>query len=278
MHHALRLPLLAALLLPLGSSGCYFGFAQVHAEEVIEETFEVAGEPTVDVDSFNGSIKVEPGESGRVMVRVIKKVGAETEEVAVGRLGDIEVAMGETEPDHIRVTAKLRSKGLVSGSYGARVELVVPAKATLQLRTSNGNVTVTDVNGSVTARSTNGSLKVQGNAVMNLNSSNGNIEVIGDQITVTADTTNGSIMLKGSLAQAVHSLTTSNGSIRLQLPGDSQFHLDAATSNSRVECSFQVETKTAGKRDRTLTGTVGSDPKTSLKLRTSNGNIRILKE
>jgi DUF4097 and DUF4098 domain-containing protein YvlB len=63
------------------------------------------------------------------------------------------------------------------------------------------------------------------------------------------------------------------GSLSVTLLANAQFAVDAVTSNGNITSDFAVS---GGSRsDTQLRGTVGSDPGTTLGLRTSNGPIEI---
>jgi hypothetical protein len=273
MRLSVRLLSLSAFLLTLGLSGCdlrhpYF------AEETIEEKFAVTAEPTVSVETFHGSVEVRQGKANLVEVRLIKRAGGVDAEQAARLLQEFVVKLEETKPNHIDISVKIAERNLTP-QRGARVELLVPAKAALNLRTSNAPITVLDVGGSLTLRTANGAIQVQGTTgTLNLSTSNSPVEITGQDATITAESTNGTISFRGSLREAVHTLMTRNGRIKLELPASATFHLDAATTSGKIDCAFKLK-PTKKTKDRELIGTVGDDPKTSLKLRTSNGNISI---
>lgn len=274
MCQFVRLISLSGLLLSLGMSGCSM-HNQYYAEETIEEKFTVSAEPTVTVETFNGGIEVRVGAANQVEARVIKRAGGDDAEQAAKLLQEFEVKMEEPGPNRIEIAVKVANRSQ-SPNCGAKVELIVPATAVLNLRTSNGGVTVLDVGGNLTLRTSNGMVKVHGTTgTLNLSTSNGAVEITGKDTTVTAETKNGPITFRGSLREAVHTFMTSNGRIKLELPADATFSLDATTSNGKIDCAYKIKT-TKKTKDRELIGAVGDDPKTSLKLRSSNGNVSIV--
>jgi DUF4097 and DUF4098 domain-containing protein YvlB len=151
----------------------------------------------------------------------------------------------------------------------------VPEGTTLELRTSNGGVTVTGQTGGVKAHASNGRIQIRDSrGLLEPTTSNGGIEIESEHAVVNARTSNGKIHFQGKLAAGDHVLRTSNGSITLQLPEGSQFHLDARTSNGRIRSEFAVRHDGKPKRAQ-LQGTVGIHPTANLQLQTSNGDIKI---
>jgi DUF4097 and DUF4098 domain-containing protein YvlB len=103
-------------------------------------------------------------------------------------------------------------------------------------------------------------------------SSFGNIEIDGESADINAETSNGTIAFVGSLAESENVFKSSFGHIALTLPAKAQFQLDAKTSFGVIKTGYTLaKTTTASKTH--LAGTVGDNPKTSLKIVTSNGNI-----
>jgi DUF4097 and DUF4098 domain-containing protein YvlB len=145
----------------------------------------------------------------------------------------------------------------------------VPKGATLELRSSNGSITVLGSTGDVTANTSNGKIEIEDSTgKLKLDTSNGHIEIKAENSIVAAHTSNGTIEFKGALAAGDHSFRTSNGSITLSLPSNASFKFDAQTSNGKVTSEFAVN-RTGGSRDSELRGTI--------ELRTSNGRIEIRK-
>jgi DUF4097 and DUF4098 domain-containing protein YvlB len=276
----------------LSLTGCWV--VNMHpftAEQEVSETFHTKATPKIVVDTFNGAIDVTPGDKGTVEARVTKRASGSSQEDAEQDLENIEVSMTQ-EGDTIHITAHKGEPSMWS-NRGASVDLQVPDGTVLELRTSNGKVSVVAVTGDVTAHSSNGSIQIKGSrGKLNLTTSNGPIQTEGGvgrldlktsngtitakstKAVVKARTSNGGIQFIGRLIDGDHTFQTSNGRIALSLPADAEFRLDASTSNGRVKSAFALdETEKTGKHE--LRGTVGKDPKAAIKLRTSNGSIDI---
>jgi DUF4097 and DUF4098 domain-containing protein YvlB len=245
------------------------------AEEVVEDTFQTASPPRVVVEMFNGGITVTTGVRSEVQARITKRGYGPTPEEAEEDLDNIDLAMTQ-ENETIRIVARRRQQGSLFPHSSAAAELVVPEGAVLDVRTSNGGVTVQGPTGDVKAQASNGRIQIrESRGLLHTTTSNGGIEIESDHATVAARTSNGAIRFAGKLrANGKHSFRSSNGSLTLRLDPEAQFTLDAKTSNGRVRTDFPV--KTTGKTQRTqLRGTVGAHPTATLELQTSNGGITI---
>jgi RNA polymerase sigma factor (sigma-70 family) len=246
---------------------------RVKAEEVVTKTFKTRKAPRLVVETFNGHIAVKAGTSGAAKAKVLKTVHAATKEAAEEDLNNVEVQL-EQKGDTIRVTAKPKDEQPQT-SRAAAVEVEVPPGSSLDLSSSNGQVTVAGAMGDVAATTSNGRMEVKGSkGALKLKTNNGPIDVKADKAKVSAHTSNGAVRFAGSLADGDHSFQTSNGAVSLTLPADSRFRLDAQTSNGKVACQFPHK-RPEGKDRSRLKVSVGDNPAVNLKLRTSNGGIEV---
>jgi len=130
-----------------------------------------------------------------------------------------------------------------------------------RMSTSNGSVRCENVKGSVVVTTSNGGVSCENvSGGVNIRTSNGGVKIIGPEPLEATDTI---------------TCHTSNGSIHLSLSSESQFNLDAGTSNGGISTEFPVTTSGKISKKR-LVGTVG-DGGPEVQLRTSNGSISIKK-
>jgi DUF4097 and DUF4098 domain-containing protein YvlB len=234
----------------------------------------VTGTPAIVVDTFNGSVEVTAGGAASVEVSWTKRgSSSESMEAAKADLANVAVTVASS-PGEVRVTAK-RTDGRAAHSSGARFSLVVPRGCPVTLVSSNGSLEVKGVGASVIAQTSNGRIAVEGGkGSLTLSTSNGRVEAGGEAVVLDAKSSNGSVTFSGSLADGSQRARTSNGSIELTLPKDARFRLDADTSNGSVTSDFPLA-ETTGKDKSSLRGIVGTDPKASVVLETSNGSIHV---
>jgi len=265
------LALLVSLSLACNAS---FGVSPYTAEETVAQSFEVGASPHVVVETFNGRIEVATGSSNTVQVSVTKRGSGTSQSAAQDDLKNVQVTMLQ-ESGVIRIVARRINPNNTWGNSGASATLKVPGGTSLELRSSNGGLTVTGPTSDVTANTSNGKIQIEGSqGNLKLDTSNSSIEVNATSAVVAAHTSNGAIAFRGELAQGNHSFRTSNGRITLTLPSNASFNIDAETSNGKVTSDFAV-TRTSASRDSELRGTIGGNPATSVELRTSNGGIEI---
>ena len=247
----------------------------VNAKATVAETFETGAAPQIIVETFNGSIDISNGKEDEVIVEVTKHAGGINQQAAEAALDEVEVSLVQKD-NTIHVTA--RNSSPMHGNRGAAVVIAAPKGARLRLASSNGAVVCEGIKGSIEANTSNGKLEiVDATGSLELTTSNGPIEVEATDAVVEAKTSNGRIQFTGTLAAGDQTFRTSNGPIKLALPADSQFKLDASTSNGNATCEFPIETSGKSRRTR-LKGTVGDAPSSSLSVVTSNGPITIRKD
>jgi hypothetical protein len=119
------------------------GEDQHKAEEVLSRSFKTGRSPRVVVESFNGNLTVEANLEGVVDTRLIKQSEHTTEQQAHEGLKNIDLTMTQ-DRDTVRIAARRLQAVNWPGLQGVSAVLRVPPEAVLELRTSNGSVTVTD--------------------------------------------------------------------------------------------------------------------------------------
>ncbi len=267
---------IASLLLALTGCAAVMGNL-VKAEKTEQRSFNVSPQPSLIVDTFNGTIDVRTIPDNKVEATVTKIGSGANKEAAEADLENVRVNYSQ-EGETVRIVAK-RSGPKAFGSSGASVDLKVPAGTLLTLTTQNGVIDIAGTQRGITARSSNGNIEVHGaKGKLDLETSNGGIDIDAAEAMVAAETSNGNVTFTGALARGSHKLETSNGGIALKLPAAARFQLEARTSNGTVVSRFPGLKVTSGKSGSNhLTGKVGSGsaPDVDLKLETSNGNITV---
>jgi len=159
----------------------------------------------------------------------------------------------------------IRSSCPFSGGLGCsgHVGLVVPKDLAVLVHTSNGSLTLHNLDGAVDVTTSNGSVTASNlSGRVTLRSSNGAVLATGlrsDGVDVA--TSNGEVRLSFQTAPSTVTARSSNGSIEVAVPSDgTSYHVTATTSNGNRDVS------------------VPTDPSSTrrMQLSTSNGSIRVL--
>ncbi|TWT41060.1 hypothetical protein RAS1_37510 [Phycisphaerae bacterium RAS1] len=171
---------------------------------------------------------------------------------------------------------------------------VAAMKGPLNLHTSNGRITLRDIEGDVDARTSNGRVEAagiggscrartsNGSIVLRsikgdceLDTSNGRIDLIDCTGSVRADSSNGSMVVDATPPDAGSVvLRTSNGRIDLTLPRTMNADLRLTTSNGRVRGSLeQVPIRLRVMDEHRLEATMNEGGGGQVYATTSNGSI-----
>ena len=164
---------------------------------------------------------------------------------------------------------------LVEVSY----DILCPARLDVNLRTSNGNIEIQDVEAVTQVKTTNGNVQFRGNpGYLEIKTSNGNIRASVIQLRDVAqfETKNGRVAVVVHSGIAPISAVTTNGSIDVTLPADFSGKLEARTVNGRAQSVFDIPRPTGSRQNR-LSGTLGSGGDTLVQLRAVNGNVNLWK-
>lgn len=286
--HAALVAALLVLLAPL-LAGCAVN-GSVVATEQERRTIATDDAPFVLVETFNGRISVQGTADPVVEVRITRRGSGTSQERADRDLENVRVDV-ETAPDRIAITARRADHPASTGNSGADLEVLVPAGASVELRTSNGRVEAANVTGSIVVRTSNGPVTTRGGRDLDLDTTNGDVSVNGPAGTLRVSTSNGgidilsardvllsartsnaAIVFAGTLADGRHTLATTNGDCSITLPGDAAFSIDGTTSNGTVRTDFPDLAIT----DVSLAGSSAPDPAIAIVASTTNGDLSVM--
>lgn len=264
----------------------------VVVNETVEQSLEVGPGTRILVETFNGRISVIPGgDDTTIEARVVKRGSGLSQADAEQDLRRVELSVVQ-EGSRVTIAVRRNDDALSLGNSGADVELSVPSDSSLELRTSNGRIESANVTGSIIARSSNGGVTIrdatdvdaetsngpltvaESSGRLDLRTSNGELDIVAaENAVVRAETSNGSLGFSGTLDPGEHLFRTSNASLALMLPADSEFTIDGRTSNASVSSNFP--TLTVG--DDSLLGSSTEDGQPGVRIRaeTSNGNLTV---
>lgn len=229
----------------------------------------------VDAETRNGSIEVLVWDNDSVAIAVTEKVTKHTHEDAEKVADKVDLTI-ESQGDVLIVKmdrSELTKKE--KNAYSASFTITLPASMSVRLASSNGDIEVSKVDGSVHASTSNGSVRMKGSGGdADLRTTNGDIHADFAGGDISIKTTNGSIKLAGVRGDVTGH--TTNGSIQLVVDEESDFLVDARTTNGTI-LPF-LDTKRfvweANKKQTHLEGEYGTG-KHRVTLKTTNGSVRI---
>lgn len=283
-------------------------------ERTVEKSYTVSPGGTLRIETDGGLIRVQPSTDSMVKITARQKIRAGSEAEADELLKKLELTFDAQGAD-VTATAKYErpTMGVRWGNQPVEVDFVVtvPARYSVNLKTSGGDIVVGDLDGKVRARTSGGDVKlgkisgeiaastsggnvalIEGGAGAELGTSGGDI-TIGRVVGATVAHTSGGNIKAAQVENILEArtsggnvsagfvgglrgdclLSTSGGKVKVTVEPTAGFRLDASTSGGDVEAAgFTITIEKGGVGKSRLLGAVnGGGP--VLKLRSSGGDI-----
>src|SRR5215470_279291 len=243
---SIGLTLSAASILAVPAS---FGVTREFAQ-----TYHLKPDGTLELNNINGTVRIEGWDKDEVEVRAVKTT---TDKESKLDMVSIDV---NSSPDSLSISTRYPQEEGVEVAVEYTVH--VPRHMLLKhINTVNGTLRVKDLD-----------------SVGDLHTVNGNIEVYESSGNLHAHTTNGNVYVELKHAADAHGThtqaETTNGSVLLAIPADSQADLEARCMNGSfsTELPFVME---GAIQPRVLRGRLGKGGP-AIKLGTVNGAIRVV--
>jgi DUF4097 and DUF4098 domain-containing protein YvlB len=227
--------------------------------DTVEKRFTAAGQPSLTLSTFDGSINVNTWDRAEVMVRIEKravdKAGADRIQVTAEQRGD-EILLRVEDSDHSGFNGFFNRRG-------ARLLVTVPVHARIDATTGDGRVGVQAVQGDLRVRTGDGSIRIQGvRGTIDASSGDGSIEIDGAIDQLQAKSGDGHVRVRAAspiAASATWDISTGDGSVIVELPGSSGAQLDATTGDGRVRIDgLTLDGPIERKGRRSAHGRIGS--------------------
>lgn len=250
---------LAGCEINTAGEGLNIGLSRGSATDTWTRSYPVAPGSRFELINVNGRITAEPADGTSLEVSGERTAKASSDEAAKELLGKIEM---REETGDSRVRVEVRPPRL-SGLSGQEVKwtIRVPKGVHVDLRTTNGGVRVTNLDGEIRAKSINGGVKGEG-----LNAT-----------SVEASTINGGvdIDLASLAADGNVELECVNGGVELRLPSDAKASISARAVNGGVKVDgLDLQSTDDQNTRRRLEGTMnGGGARVSAS--TTNGGVRL---
>lgn len=233
-----------------GLAGCVSGDRD--ATETFSKTRDADGIERVAVTTTNGAIR------GRTERRETVEIGGEKRAAGEEALDDVTIE-AVRDGASLSVSASVDRNGVFSALRPAPAvdfDLAIPdSVATIDAKTTNGNVDLQNVAAAVTVETTNGNITVDG--------------ITGD---TTAESTNGNVTLALAEPGNVEAETT-NGSIEIQVPESTPAAFDLESTNGEITVEG-LENLSNVQTDGVVTVVNGENTYT-VECETTNGDITV---
>ena len=240
------------------------------------DVFKGTGITKIDAQTANGKITLEGSDRDTVTVRAWKEVRGRR--AAAAEFAEKVGIYAEQIGDELRIFTD-HPPPPKGANLSVRYAIEAPREVDVNLRTVNSKIEVSGISGAIDATTVNGALELEGETgPIRARTTNSSIKAEIGLLTEEAEfsTTNGSIAVKVDYCVGSVAALTTNGSIGLMLPVDFAGQLDAEARRGRVHSDFPVPV--VGKIKSQLKGEVGGGGEAFIKLRSTNGSIRLKRQ
>jgi hypothetical protein len=250
----------AACDVHVGSDGFSMDLAAGQARDTWTRSYNLAPGGRLELINVNGTISAEPAEGSTVELVGDRTAKATSDQAAKELLEKIEM---REETSDSRVRVEVRVPRTFAAGADVKWTVKIPRGVVADLRTVNGRVTLSGLEGDIYARTVNGGVMGKGLAVATLEAStvNGGVDV-----ELAAP-------LSGDGSVALESV---NGGVVLALPESSRASVTARVTNGGINTGslgFQVSGEQTRRR---FEGSLNGGG-TRVTLETTNGGVRISK-
>lgn len=250
---------MAVLLSVSGLAGCRVGGGDLagRASDVWARSYTLQDGGEFQIVGAVGAIEVQGGDASAIDVKAERIVRSSSDAMAQQAVSRVRITEDVT-PNRV----VLRNEGLggivVGVDVAVNFTVTVPRSTKLRLRTAGGDITVSNVNGTVVASTTNGS--ITGTALR------GGVE---------ARSTNGSVTIDlAAVGADPVELRATNGAIALSVPPTANANLEANCTNGEIDVAdlpLQATGEQSARKTRARLNAGGAP----IDLTTTNGSIKV---
>jgi len=269
-----KLNKIGLLLFPLVLAALAPGSARADAEDVIKKSFNVQSGGKLVVQLDRGSIEIRTADTTTAKIEISRKAGGA--QAAAEKLLQEHLVATTLSDNTVKVTSEFtgsKSTGWFGRSPDLRVNCIVtiPKRFDVDLTTSGGNVSVTELQGKAEARTSGGSMKFEKiGGPLSARTSGGSIKAEQIQGAVELRTSGGNLNLMHIEGDLIG--RTSGGSIQAeQLAGK----VELKTSGGSIkisECKGPVDASTSG---GSISAELLVQPSGACSFKTSGGSVKI---
>jgi DUF4097 and DUF4098 domain-containing protein YvlB len=238
-----------------------------------KETYDISTPAKLDLSSFDGDLDIIPSDGNKIQVYYIVRKGGKLLKINREQLEKDVIVEVSHDKNTLKISARQKDEHRSLNwefSIGVHFKVYVPKDISCSLRSSDGSISLSKLNGDQSCKTSDGSINVStiaGNVYGR--TSDGDVTIQQVKGTVDAGTSDGNIGLS-SIAGDVDA-STSDGNIRLdRIKGN----ISVKTSDGYIDFNEISGSFRASTSDGNIKGNV-AELRSELTLRTSDGNINV---
>lgn len=232
--------------------------ASATAQDEWTRTYKLAAGGRLEIININGKISAEASDGPDVEIRAERSAKAASEDAAKELLGRLDM---REEIGDSRARVEVRGpRNLGRSSHTVNWTIKIPKGIAVDLRTVNGGVILTRLEGDIRARATNGGVKGTGITAT----------------TVDAAVTNGGVEidLAHAATTGTFELESVNGGVALSLPAESKADVIAKAVNGGIAVNGLTLEAIGDQTKRRVEGKLNGGG-ARISLETVNGGVRL---
>ncbi|MEL4304552.1 DUF4097 family beta strand repeat-containing protein [Methanococcoides sp. LMO-2] len=252
-------------------SGCISYGPDLGVEEVeyFSGEYEATNNTTLNVINVNGQVEIDSWDGDLIRLDATKRTHHGEEE-----LEKIHIIVNEID-DELKVETKYPSYENVRVSVDMKIR--IPENTNVELiKTTNGDIVITDTRGNVTAMTTNGNIAISNiEGYVAATSSNGELDIRRTTGISDLKTTNGKIEAHILDIKEDVDVRCTNGGIILYIDPSLDADIEMETTNGHISMN-EVELVVTRLESTHVEGTIGEGGN-KIDIRTTNGNVNLNK-
>lgn len=293
-------------------------WAREKYEEKFEKTESLARDGKVYLSNISGDIEITSWSQNQVRIEAVKVSQASSADKAKSNAAEVTIEVAR-EGDTLRIETKYPERkgffGRESMNVSINYKLQVPDRASVEVRSISGDVTIASLGGPAKIRTTSGDVKINKATGVDVNLTSGDLTVeniagdaylktvsgdievttvkgsleaasvsgdidfrdVSEARTATGKTVSGNITYIGTiLAGGNYEFESMSGDIEMTIPAGSGFDFEANTFSGVIDTDFSIEV--SGKLSRKeIHGTVNKGG-ARIRLKSFSGNIDLKKK
>ncbi len=233
------------------------------------KSFNVSGRPRVNINTFDGSINIQPSNEATVRFSAVKRASDEQTMRGI-RL------RAEQSGDTINIIAEFdRTQQREGHDIGAAVALDVwvPRSANVNVKSGDGRLRLSGIEGEIDLHTGDGSVDVTGSrGRLRVQTGDGRVRVAGFDGDANVQTGDGRISLDGRFTKLT--ARTGDGAISLGLPADANARIETDSGRVINDLSAVAEDGEGDTNEKRVRHwRVGTGAGSQINLRTGDGQI-----
>ena len=272
-------------------------FKKSDSQETYHKEFSTAKIKTVIIENINGPINIKTWKKNSLLLKSTKHAAKQE------HIDGMHIIINQTDDQKLTIASGYKTaikKGTIE------YELIVPEQLSMNLKTINGNITVTNFDGPIQATTENGTIELVNikKAAHVTTTKKGRISIEGAYGPVSAAAYQGDIFMtnthnsiiantiKGKVqinckkvpTTGIVKLETSSGPVILSLPKQTNASIKGQTSHGTVYCEHYIHLKPRTTKlnssawqlfKQEVDGTLGTGEAT-ISLTSTYGNVKIM--